>query len=121
MSGALGAGATGLDASGQQRSDEVVPDAADTGTGTGTDTAIDQSCAASTDATAAGSGADRGAAPDPADAEDTPRPSAPSVSALRLDRILAAEDDPHGWGGRGDETAPEHDRWLREQRPPHWG
>lgn len=44
----------------------------------------------------------------------------PPLAALRLDRILAAEDDPRGWGGRGDDAAPDHDRWLREQRPPHW-
>ncbi|OMH35007.1 hypothetical protein [Tersicoccus sp. Bi-70] len=54
---------------------------------------------------------------DPVDAADG---SGPPLAALRLDRILAAEDDPRGWGGRGDDAAPDHDRWLREQRPPHW-
>ncbi|WP_188667144.1 hypothetical protein [Tersicoccus solisilvae] len=47
--------------------------------------------------------------------------AADSVTAMRLDDVLAAEDDPRRWGGRGEETAPEHDRWLRDQRPPHWG
>ncbi|GER21756.1 hypothetical protein NCCP1664_02530 [Zafaria cholistanensis] len=30
---------------------------------------------------------------------------------------LATEDEPRAWGERGDDR----DRWLREQRPPHWG
>lgn len=29
------------------------------------------------------------------------------------------DDTDFGWGERPDESA--HDRWLREQRPPHWG
>lgn len=29
----------------------------------------------------------------------------------------AGEDDPRSWGDAGDD----HDEWLREQRPPHWG
>lgn len=28
------------------------------------------------------------------------------------------DDTDSGWGERPDES--EHDRWLREQRPPHW-
>lgn len=28
------------------------------------------------------------------------------------------DDTDLGWGERPDED--EHDRWLREQRPPHW-
>ena len=28
------------------------------------------------------------------------------------------DDTDAGWGERPDES--EHDRWLREQRPPHW-
>ena len=28
------------------------------------------------------------------------------------------DDTDRGWGERPDEDA--HDRWLREQRPPHW-
>ena len=29
------------------------------------------------------------------------------------------DDTDAGWGERPDEDG--HDRWLREQRPPHWG
>lgn len=29
-----------------------------------------------------------------------------------------SDDTDRGWGERSDEDA--HDRWLREQRPPHW-
>lgn len=29
-----------------------------------------------------------------------------------------SDDTDRGWGERPDEDA--HDRWLREQRPPHW-
>lgn len=28
------------------------------------------------------------------------------------------DDTDRGWGERPDES--DHDRWLREQRPPHW-
>ena len=30
----------------------------------------------------------------------------------------AAEDDPRRWGDAPDD---DHDAWLREQKPPHWG
>lgn len=30
----------------------------------------------------------------------------------------AAEDEPRGWGDREDD---DHDAWLKEQKPPHWG
>jgi hypothetical protein len=30
----------------------------------------------------------------------------------------ASEDDPRRWG---DEPGYDHDAWLKEQRPPHWG
>lgn len=29
-----------------------------------------------------------------------------------------ADDTDRGWGERPEED--DHDRWLREQRPPHW-
>jgi len=29
----------------------------------------------------------------------------------------AAEDDPRRWGDADDD----HDAWLKEQKPPHWG
>ncbi|MFE4834368.1 hypothetical protein ACFRAU_06770 [Arthrobacter sp. NPDC056691] len=31
----------------------------------------------------------------------------------------AAEDDPRTWGDA--ESGNDHDAWLKEQRPPHWG
>jgi hypothetical protein len=31
----------------------------------------------------------------------------------------AAEDDPRRWGDRPDSY--DHDSWLQEQKPPHWG
>lgn len=31
----------------------------------------------------------------------------------------AAEDDPRRWGDQPGSY--DHDAWLREQRPPHWG
>lgn len=30
----------------------------------------------------------------------------------------ASEDDPRRWG---DEHGYDHDAWLKEQKPPHWG
>lgn len=31
----------------------------------------------------------------------------------------AAEDDPRRWGDQPDSY--DHDAWLQEQKPPHWG
>ena len=31
---------------------------------------------------------------------------------------VASEDEPGSWGDRG---GYDHDAWLKEQRPPHWG
>lgn len=31
----------------------------------------------------------------------------------------AAEDDPRAWGDADSDA--DHDAWLREQKPPHWG
>jgi hypothetical protein len=31
---------------------------------------------------------------------------------------VAGEDDPRSWGDAGQR---DHDEWLKEQRPPHWG
>lgn len=50
-----------------------------------------------------------GPAPDPdASGTDSKVPALPTV---------AAEDNPRSWGDEPDD----HDQWLREQRPPHWG
>jgi hypothetical protein len=31
---------------------------------------------------------------------------------------VASEDEPRSWG---DDGGYDHDSWLKEQRPPHWG
>ncbi len=31
---------------------------------------------------------------------------------------VASEDEPRTWG---DESGYDHDAWLKEQKPPHWG
>jgi hypothetical protein len=31
----------------------------------------------------------------------------------------ASEDDPRAWGDP--ESDNDHDAWLKEQKPPHWG
>ncbi len=36
----------------------------------------------------------------------------------QLEPGQTSDDTDTGWGERPDEDA--HDRWLREQRPPHW-
>ena len=46
---------------------------------------------------------------------------ASAQAAAGTDGILpnkAAEDDPHRWG---DGSEDDHDAWLKEQKPPHWG
>lgn len=47
----------------------------------------------------------------PTDARDSPKDPVPAVPTT------AGEDDPRAWG----DTPDDHDAWLREQRPPHWG
>lgn len=37
---------------------------------------------------------------------------------VRQEPGQTSDDTDTGWGERPDEDA--HDRWLREQRPPHW-
>lgn len=49
------------------------------------------------------------------DEDITPAPEPP---ALRRTPEQTRDDTDRGWGERPDED--EHDRWLREQRPPHW-
>ena len=60
-------------------------------------------------------------APDaPAAAEsEAPQAAKPSVTPGGAVPKKAAEDDPRAWGDRESET--DHDAWLREQKPPHWG
>ena len=45
---------------------------------------------------------------------------APVRAAAGTEAVLpskAAEDDARSWGDREDD----HDAWLKEQKPPHWG
>jgi hypothetical protein len=54
---------------------------------------------------------------------DTPAapaiPSAPGAEGGTEGLLpkTASEDDPRAWGDRDDD----HDDWLKEQKPPHWG
>jgi hypothetical protein len=44
----------------------------------------------------------------------------PANEAVRVVRAEQSTDDTDaGWGERSDDG--QHDDWLREQRPPHWG
>ncbi|WP_231554373.1 hypothetical protein [Arthrobacter sp. L77] len=53
----------------------------------------------------------REAAPGQAVPKDPAPATAPAIP------VTAGEDDPRSWG----DTPDDHDAWLREQRPPHWG
>lgn len=53
---------------------------------------------------------------DPADTEDAGSRAAHGQVEGVLPKT-AAEDDPRAWGDRDDD----HDAWLKEQKPPHWG
>ncbi len=48
-------------------------------------------------------------------AEKTPKPVKPAGVVPNK----ASEDDPRAWGDSGSDN--DHDAWLREQKPPHWG
>lgn len=53
------------------------------------------------------------------DAAEEPQPAEPPQKPRPRTRPEQTRDDTdRGWGERPDED--EHDRWLREQRPPHW-
>jgi hypothetical protein len=47
-----------------------------------------------------------------------PAPGGPQGAAEDLLPKTASEDDPRAWGDREDD---DHDAWLKEQKPPHWG
>lgn len=51
----------------------------------------------------------------PGPAEKTPKPVKPAGVVPNK----ASEDDPRAWGDSGSDN--DHDAWLREQKPPHWG
>ncbi|HET8600053.1 MAG TPA: AAA domain-containing protein [Segeticoccus sp.] len=56
-------------------------------------------------------------APPPAEAEQAKSKGKRKRRFRRSDQTR--DDTDEGWGERADESA--HDRWLQEQRPPHWG
>ena len=43
---------------------------------------------------------------------------ADAAPVVRVRPEQTSDDTDAGWGERGDENG--HDRWLHEQRPPHW-
>ena len=51
----------------------------------------------------------------PGPAEKVPKPVKPAGVVPNK----ASEDDPRAWGDSGSDS--DHDAWLREQKPPHWG
>ncbi|QBF47070.1 hypothetical protein [Janibacter limosus] len=53
---------------------------------------------------------------DPADATPGSKPKPKPKPKAKPEQTR--DDTDRGWGERPDEDA--HDRWLREQRPPHW-
>jgi hypothetical protein len=53
--------------------------------------------------------------------EEAKTPAPYGQAATGTEGILpnkAAEDDPRRWGDGPDD---DHDAWLKEQKPPHWG
>lgn len=53
----------------------------------------------------------------PAGSDGTSRDGGGAPEPRPLVPTTAGEDDPRSWGDAEDD----HDDWLREQRPPHWG
>ena len=65
-----------------------------------------------------------GAGPDQETAEETAKETSrrAEAQATVAEGVLpnkAAEDDPRRWGDQPDNY--DHDAWLQEQKPPHWG
>lgn len=51
--------------------------------------------------------------------DESGQEATPAERRVRRRRPEQTRDDTdHGWGERPEED--DHDRWLREQRPPHW-
>ncbi|WP_445153753.1 hypothetical protein ACTWLI_10180 [Arthrobacter sp. Hor0625] len=100
-----------------------------TGTGAGdAGTAEAGTAEAETSAAEGGQVSGAGAADGgPAEARRAAEPAgqarrSPSVRRAAAGEVLptkAAEDDPRRWGDQPGSY--DHDAWLREQRPPHWG
>lgn len=51
--------------------------------------------------------------------KDPEEQATPTPPVRRRRPEQTSDDTDRGWGERPDED--EHERWLREQRPPHWG
>jgi hypothetical protein len=66
--------------------------------------------------------ADRNGVPGPSADEAAPDRSLRTAGAAVPAGVLpnkAAEDDPKRWGDHSSDY--DHDAWLQEQKPPHWG
>lgn len=50
--------------------------------------------------------------------QDETKDEAPVPRVRRRRPEQTRDDTDRGWGERPEDD--EHDRWLREQRPPHW-
>lgn len=51
--------------------------------------------------------------------EKSRRAAEPAAGPAGVLPNKAAEDDPRRWGDQPDSY--DHDAWLQEQKPPHWG
>jgi hypothetical protein len=56
--------------------------------------------------------------PTPTAAPTPAKPSGPLEPGSAVPN-KASEDDPRAWGDS--ESDNDHDAWLKEQKPPHWG
>ncbi len=63
-------------------------------------------------------GTEGDAQPDTTGNGQAPAPEAPQTGTAGILPNKAAEDDPRNWG---DGTEDDHDAWLKENKPPHWG
>lgn len=50
---------------------------------------------------------------------EPPKKASGPVKSAAVVPNKASEDDPRAWGDSGSDN--DHDAWLKEQRPPHWG
>jgi hypothetical protein len=50
---------------------------------------------------------------------EAPKKASGPVKSADVVPNKASEDDPRAWGDSGSDN--DHDAWLKEQRPPHWG
>lgn len=54
----------------------------------------------------------------PTEAAGEPKSPAAKTGPSGILPTKAAEDDPRRWG---DDSNYDHEQWLKEQKPPHWG